>query len=516
MNRRNSVLQLGLFSRSKDIFVLLSVLGFAAAFFPNGRAASTEDIFKQARGAVVEILTQDKAGTPLKTGTGFFVSADGILLTNRHVVEGAASIGAKTEQGAYFFCQGILAEPKDADLVVLKFEAKDVPFLELASGIHGAPGQKVIVIGNPLGLEGTVSEGIISAIRSDQGLVQISAPISPGSSGSPVLTEDGKVIGVATLQSREGQNLNFAISAAAAQAALAGLDQKKPVASLAEATPKSNASENQAPEVARAREFLASYDDTDAVRILKEYLAKNPTDAEAWIVYAEACFSFERQEEAVDAAQKAVELDPENLDRWRVLTYCLAMLSARPPYDTDQVLLSRLKQVAEHDLAMGDDFNMAYHTLIKVAESLGYKDQAGKLREQYQQLKTSPGALADYTFGKEIRYFGSQMMFPAEQVAKEKGMALTDDVLYLDLKGKGHSFSILKDVPNVDGRLQGVPDVLVDGIPMTLDLPPARYKHQRYYLDGGLVDFVFGGLLNPRKMVRPPFLPDFRFLRFIS
>ena len=159
---------------------------------------------------------------------------------------------------------------------------------------------------------------------------------------------------------------------------------------------------------------------------------------------------------------------------------------------------------------MGDDFNMAYHTLIKVAESLGYKDQAGKLREQYQQLKTSPGALADYTFGKEIRYFGSQMMFPAEQVAKEKGMALTDDVLYLDLKGKGHSFSILKDVPNVDGRLQGVPDVLVDGIPMTLDLPPARYKHQRYYLDGGLVDFVFGGLLNPRKMVRPPFLPDFR------
>src|SRR5271166_1158851 len=103
MCRRNRVLQYSLFSRSQSIFVWLSVLGLIAACSNDGLATPTEEIFRKARGAVVEILTQDKSGAALKTGTGFFVSADGILLTNRHVIEGAASIGAKTEQGGYFF-----------------------------------------------------------------------------------------------------------------------------------------------------------------------------------------------------------------------------------------------------------------------------------------------------------------------------------------------------------------------------------------------------------------------------
>ena len=76
-------------------------------------------------------------------------------------------------------------------------------------------GQRVLVIGNPDGLEGTVSDGIISAFRSGRSMIQITAPISPGSSGSPVLDETGQVIGMATLVSKEGQNLNFAISAEA-------------------------------------------------------------------------------------------------------------------------------------------------------------------------------------------------------------------------------------------------------------------------------------------------------------
>jgi serine protease Do len=165
---------------------------------------STEDVFKAARSAIVEIVTQDKSGSPLLTGTGFFISNDGKLVTNRHVVDGAATIVAKTEQGSFFVCKGILAEPKDADIAILKFDANNVPYLTLATDPQLSPGQKIVVIGNPRGLEGSVSEGIISAIRADQGLVQITAPISPGSSGSPVMTDDANLATNSTLSSDLG------------------------------------------------------------------------------------------------------------------------------------------------------------------------------------------------------------------------------------------------------------------------------------------------------------------------
>ena len=115
------------------------------------------------------------------------------------------------------------------------------------------PGQKIVVIGNPLGLEGSVSEGIISAMRTDQGLVQITAPISPGSSGSPVMTEDAKVMGVATLQSERGQNLNFAIPVQIVNAALAGIEQKNPASPLASSTGNGLLTTESSPEVISAR-----------------------------------------------------------------------------------------------------------------------------------------------------------------------------------------------------------------------------------------------------------------------
>jgi S1-C subfamily serine protease len=77
------------------------------------------------------------------------------------------------------------------------------------------------VIGNPEGLEGTVSDGIISAFRAGRTMIQITAPVSPGSSGSPVLDESGNVIGIATQVLKEGQNLNFAISAETIRDAIA-------------------------------------------------------------------------------------------------------------------------------------------------------------------------------------------------------------------------------------------------------------------------------------------------------
>jgi tetratricopeptide (TPR) repeat protein len=237
------------------------------------------------------------------------------------------------------------------------------------------------------------------------------------------------------------------------------------------------------------------------VGVLKDYLARNPTDAEGWVTYAESLHGLQRWEEAADAAQRAVDLDPKSLDRWRALTYCLAMLNGQTK-NGNPVVSAKLKEVAQHDLAMGDDSNIAYYALIQAAEAQGDKEKAAQLRQQYEKLKES-GELADYEFGKEQRYFGKQIMLPAEQVAKSLGLELTDKTFFLGLNGQGHSFSL-----TIDGKL-----VLVDGIKLEVSTLPVRYKHQRYYLDSNVVFVVIKGVLNPEKIRIPfgtPSPPEFR------
>jgi len=126
------------------------------------RADSIPEIVAKAKPAVVEIVTGDSTDTPKKLGTGFFVSPDGLVVTNQDVIEGADSITAVGDKGTIFRFEHVVAQPAGVDLTVLKFHATDVPFLKSTTAVDG---QKVIVIGNPTGLMGTVSDGIISAFR---------------------------------------------------------------------------------------------------------------------------------------------------------------------------------------------------------------------------------------------------------------------------------------------------------------------------------------------------------------
>jgi len=173
------------------------------------------ELLKNARPSVVLIHTYDRDNNLLKRGSGFFISAEGDLITNKHVVEGAYSATAKLITGEQYPVEGISAMDADHDIVKLRVKAdkKIEVFLKLSNDIP-LVGEDVVVVGNPLGLESTVSVGIISAVRQTPKygkIVQISAPISPGSSGSPVMNMKGQVIGIATLTMKEGQALNFAI-----------------------------------------------------------------------------------------------------------------------------------------------------------------------------------------------------------------------------------------------------------------------------------------------------------------
>lgn len=178
---------------------------------------SIKDIIADTEDATFVVYTYNSFGSPQGIGSGFFIDDKGIGITNYHVLDGAIKASIKTSDGSEYEIDGVLASDKDWD--ILKFsiknpERKSFETLDFRNK-EMEKGDIVYNISNPLGLESTVSEGIVSSLREDNRhgeTVQITAPISPGSSGSALLDKQGKVFAVATFLKDGGQNLNFGVS----------------------------------------------------------------------------------------------------------------------------------------------------------------------------------------------------------------------------------------------------------------------------------------------------------------
>ena len=172
-----------------------------------------EDIAEKALAATVYLEMKDTNGKTLGIGSGFFVKPN-IIATNYHVIEGAAKGTAKlVGKDSTYDIEGVTATDKTNDLALLKVTAFGIKPLSLGDSDKARIGETVYVAGNPKGLEGTFSDGIISSRRDKdtKERLQMTAPISPGSSGGPVLNKKGEVIGVSFMTLEGGQNLNFAI-----------------------------------------------------------------------------------------------------------------------------------------------------------------------------------------------------------------------------------------------------------------------------------------------------------------
>jgi S1-C subfamily serine protease len=170
---------------------------------------SIEEVVSRAAAAVVLIRASNS------TGTGFFVTQD-LVLTNAHVVEGHSFVTVRLSSGQNI--QGrVERSSADLDLAVVRATARPDAnqILQLGSAGTVRPGQEVIAIGSPLGLQNTVTRGIVSAVRTIGGvdLIQTDAAINPGNSGGPLLDRDGRVIGVTTLKMMRGaESLGFAVA----------------------------------------------------------------------------------------------------------------------------------------------------------------------------------------------------------------------------------------------------------------------------------------------------------------
>ncbi len=191
----------------------------APAAAPVATGPATQDVaalYRRIGPSVVAIYTYNERRENIGRGSGFFHGASGHVVTNLHVLRSAHSAQIKTAAGNLHPVTGISARDPAGDLALLSVRIPWGESIPLAvSAVLPEVGERVVVVGSPFGLEQTVSDGIVSAIRdtAERGrILQITAPISPGSSGSPVVNLRGEVVGVAFSQFTGGQNLNFCIA----------------------------------------------------------------------------------------------------------------------------------------------------------------------------------------------------------------------------------------------------------------------------------------------------------------
>jgi len=334
---------------------LLSLLKSTFNKETEGNVIDLKALAKKARPAVMLLVVSDANGKEIGTGTGFLVSSDGKLITNFHVIKKAARAVAKTEKGGLFPVEGVLASDPKNDLVVLKLgkrkrdafdevfdeerkkkglppEPVDLifPFLPLGKSENIEVGTRIAVIGSPLGLEGTLSEGIVSAVRELRDgtkVLQVTAAISRGSSGSPVINAKGDVVGIASALLRGGQALNFAVPV---QCGIHLMAKVKPSLAPQPLNQLANAGgEDAIFSDTDWRSLLAAEAAGDYVEMLKRakaLVARYPDNGDAWGMLGWAFGKLKFTEDAIAAYRQAIKLKPDDALAWFGLgvEYCMA------------------------------------------------------------------------------------------------------------------------------------------------------------------------------------------------
>jgi len=273
---------------------------------------SLPELVRRVKPAIVAIVTYDAKGEALTTGSGFFIRP-GQVVTNLHVIRGARRTDVKTldGKGRVYQVAGLLAVDEEGDLALMQVDMSPerARSSELAVSLP-EEGETVFVIGNPLKLEGSVTDGIVSAVREVPGvgkIIQTTAPISHGNSGSPIFNMKGQVVGVVTVKVTNGQNISLAISSErvrelkpGALRSLAEIPAKDKVLDVGEALYRTGLDSL----------WLGNYD--HAVGYFENAVNRNPKRVDAWIQVGYCKVKQGKNEEAIKAYQQALQLKPSS------------------------------------------------------------------------------------------------------------------------------------------------------------------------------------------------------------
>src|SRR6266496_1493464 len=302
-------------ARPRLINPIVSLLsGFIIAMFaiPASSQDQLPDLVRRIKPSAVAIETFDARGEKVSRGSGFFIDLDRVV-TNRHVIEGAYRAEVHLNSGNTYQVKSVIAVDAEGDIALLKIDAPAAQIRPLSlDRTSPQEGESVVVIGNPFGLEGSVTNGIVSAVRDIPTfgrIIQITAPISPGSSGSPVVNMQGQVIGVATLQITGGQSVNFAIPSERISQL-----QSVSLMSLSELAATSG-KDKHAKAVQFFRDglsFLSKDDCEKALPYFEKAVESDQSYSEAWAQSGFCNEKLGRHVEAIEASKKAVGLRPSS------------------------------------------------------------------------------------------------------------------------------------------------------------------------------------------------------------
>ena len=448
----------------RHIFLLIPVMSVIAI------SASAQDflpdLVRRVKPSAVAIETFDSKGNTLSRGSGFFVGPDRII-TNRHVIERSSRVVVHLLDGKKFVVRGVLAVDGEGDLAMLQVEVPPGAAVPLPiSRTVPEEGESTLVVGNPFGLEGSVSNGIVSAVRDISGygrIIQITAPISPGSSGSPVVNMYGQVVGIATLQAAEGQSLNFAIPS--------------------------------------ERILQLKVNDLQSFSSLSADTQKNKRSA-AERMYSQGVALLSRDDfsRALDFFAKATELDPNYTEAWYQAGFCYGMLGRH------NEALKSSRQAAR----LRPDWAEAHVNIGASSFALGQFKEAADAYRQALRLQDSPDT--QFAFGltlnklnrtdEEILAFRRTVALkPDHANALEKlGQAYFKQKRYEDAvrafeqlkiyKPDGNSYNALGESYFEAGRVEESLDAFNNAIGYDPNLDRARYNLGRAYVKLGNPDMA--------------------------
>jgi TolA-binding protein len=298
--------------KSKIIVILFSLW---VVFLTEPVKAETDltELVKVVQPSVATVVAYDVDQNVANIGTGFFVNKNGYLITNYHVLVGKFGAEIKTADGSTYPIKSVVAENQTTDLIKVRVDIppEKVHWIKVSAKMPPVA-QRVMVVGSPMGLEHSVSDGIVSSVREIPGVgifFQMSAPISPGSSGSPVVNMEGKVVGVATFQFLQGQNLNFAISGKS----ILDLKTNKPGQTLSEWTySQSNQKPSLAGEMCRKGfSFSVNGQDQKALQYFKKAAENDPNSTTAWYGLGYCYAGSNSHNDAIAAYKQAIRVNPD-------------------------------------------------------------------------------------------------------------------------------------------------------------------------------------------------------------
>ncbi len=383
---------------------------------PQQKEESTENLptlIKRIKPSTVIIFAYDDKGEFLQLGSGFFISQNGDVITNYHVIQGASSAEIKTADENTYPITYIVAGDEQNDIIRLSVNipSQYVYPLSLSKTIPEV-GERIIVYGSPLGLENTVSDGIVSAIRDvpDYGrIIQITAPISPGSSGSPVLNMQGEVIGIATFQMIDGQNLNFAIPSERIISLISTEENKISIdEEMFEQESKTTKVSEYEEAYQKALYFMVKEEYEKALPYLEIAMKTDVLSLKELAYYYIGCCNRElgNYNKAIEAYIKAIAIDPNDADAWNDLGVAYRDLGQ---YEN---ALETFKQAVRID----PDYEFFHFNLGLTFGNLGlYKDAVESFK---QAIRINPNS-TDYYYSIGNTYFNIGIDYAEQGIQKK-------------------------------------------------------------------------------------------------